>query len=99
MGARVEWWLLGLVVRGDSSLELGVFGGLFLGFFGGFGFGGGSFFGGQLGFFFLGLEVTNVVYSLTVEVHAGQAGALTGALAHVGEVVAADFAALGNFDF
>src|SRR5690606_16745462 len=34
---------------------------------------------------------------LAVKVHAGQAGALAGAAAHVSQIVAADLAALGNF--
>lgn len=40
----------------------------------------------------------NVVNCLLVEVDTGQASCLTGAIAHVREVVTANFATLGNFD-
>src|SRR5690606_37647048 len=87
-----------LVVGGNGGVELSFFFGLFGGLLGGFGFGLGGFFGGDLGGLFLCLLVDNGVHGLAVKVHAGQAGALTSALAHVAEVVAADFAALGNLN-
>ena len=75
--------------------QLGFFGRFFgcfgLGFFGGYLFG--------LDFGLFGFEIAHVVYSLAIEVYALQASGFPSEAAHVAEVIAANFAALGHLYF
>jgi hypothetical protein len=82
-------------MRGSHGVLLGFELGVFGGFLGGFCLGlfGGGFFGFSLGL--LGLDVANVIDSLTVKFNARQTSRLACELTHVAQVVAANFAAFG----